>query len=335
MELLKFRAKLIVIGVSGLLVLILPGSVRAQSCSCPPEDELGFPLGQSSPGPPLFCSYPAVEGEDPNDFFCDYDVNTGALTVDHDAGLCPAHAVCSGAVCGNGTVEAGEQCDDGAANGTPGSCCSATCQKLPDSDGDGVCDAVDACTNIGGGQNFLANPKPRLVLGKINTDTVPGNDTLTLSGRFVIHGGPAFSTVDPGVNGARVLVQNNAGLTRIDAVLPAGAYAGHGTRGWKLSKTGNVWTYVDSTGTPLSGVTHVVIADKSHLGANNIVPGRVQVTVTGTKGTYPVVAGDEPLKAVVVLGGLPEAEAGYCGETAYTAGNCLFNKKVNAITCEP
>jgi len=34
----------------------------------------------------------------------------------------------SGAVCGNGIVEKGEQCDNGAANGTPGNPCSATCQ---------------------------------------------------------------------------------------------------------------------------------------------------------------------------------------------------------------
>ena len=30
--------------------------------------------------------------------------------------------------CGNGVVDLGEQCDDGAANGTPASCCSATCK---------------------------------------------------------------------------------------------------------------------------------------------------------------------------------------------------------------
>ena len=333
------RAKLIAIGVLGWLVLILPGSVYALSCSCPPQNETGIPLGVSSPGPLLFCSYPAFPGENPNDLFCDYNASTGALMVDHDAGFCPGNAVCTGGgMCGDGFVEVGlgEQCDDGAANGTPGSCCSATCQKLPDSDGDGVCDALDVCTNIGGSQNFLAaNRKPKLVLAKINTNAVTGNDTLSLSGRFVIHGGPAFSTVDPGANGARVLVQNQAGVNRIDAVLPAGAYAGHGTRGWTLNKAGNVWTYVDSTGTPLSGVTHLVIVDKSHLSAHDIMPGRVQVTVTGMQGTYPVVPGDEPLKAVVVLGGQAQAEAGYCGETDYTAGNCVFNKKANSITCEP
>ncbi|HLK13067.1 MAG TPA: hypothetical protein VKW76_16950 [Candidatus Binatia bacterium] len=35
------------------------------------------------------------------------------------------------AVCGDGIVEAGEQCDDGAANGTINSCCTATCTFQP------------------------------------------------------------------------------------------------------------------------------------------------------------------------------------------------------------
>src|SRR5206468_365292 len=30
--------------------------------------------------------------------------------------------------CGNGTVDAGENCDQGASNGTAGSCCSASCR---------------------------------------------------------------------------------------------------------------------------------------------------------------------------------------------------------------
>jgi uncharacterized delta-60 repeat protein len=33
----------------------------------------------------------------------------------------------AGATCGNGTIDPGEQCDDGAANGTAASCCSTSC----------------------------------------------------------------------------------------------------------------------------------------------------------------------------------------------------------------
>jgi len=40
--------------------------------------------------------------------------------------------------CGNGIIDLGEQCDDGAVNGTPASCCSATCKFKP---------AGSACAN--------------------------------------------------------------------------------------------------------------------------------------------------------------------------------------------
>jgi hypothetical protein len=79
--------------------------------TCPPEDQLGFAVGQKNEATdPIFCSYPAVEGEDPNDFFCTYSFvcslntwsrffvhhlvqTTGALVEDHDAGLCQSDAV--------------------------------------------------------------------------------------------------------------------------------------------------------------------------------------------------------------------------------------------------
>jgi cysteine-rich repeat protein len=50
----------------------------------------------------------------------------GAVVV---IGLLLLASIPAGAqTCGNSMVEAGEQCDDGAANGTAGSCCLATCQ---------------------------------------------------------------------------------------------------------------------------------------------------------------------------------------------------------------
>jgi len=58
---------------------------------------LGFTLGQNSDNAGiLFCSYPALAGEDPNDFFCRYNDSTGVLTEDHDADLCQPTAVFTG-----------------------------------------------------------------------------------------------------------------------------------------------------------------------------------------------------------------------------------------------
>ncbi|KAF8964585.1 hypothetical protein BDZ97DRAFT_2075219 [Flammula alnicola] len=61
---------------------------------CPPADLAGFPLGSNDVNEnPIFCSYPAFAGENPNDFFCTYSQVTGALEDDHDAGFCPGSAV--------------------------------------------------------------------------------------------------------------------------------------------------------------------------------------------------------------------------------------------------
>ena len=50
--------------------------------------------------------------------------------------------------CGDGVPQAGEACDDGAASGTPGNCCTRTCTPQPDgtSCGDGdVCNGAETC----------------------------------------------------------------------------------------------------------------------------------------------------------------------------------------------
>jgi len=50
---------------------------------------------------------------------------------------------CELELCGNGVVDAGEACDDGAQNGV-NDCCGASCQVV-DPDGDGVCSRDDVC----------------------------------------------------------------------------------------------------------------------------------------------------------------------------------------------
>src|SRR5437762_6094609 len=52
--------------------------------------------------------------------------------------------------CGNGTVDAGEDCDLGAANGTAGSCCSASCRFVTSGTvcraAVNECDLAESCT---------------------------------------------------------------------------------------------------------------------------------------------------------------------------------------------
>ena len=57
-------------------------------------------------------------------------------------------------LCGNGSVDGGEQCDQGAANGTAGSCCNTDCTFVasgtPCRASAGVCDVAESCTGSSG-----------------------------------------------------------------------------------------------------------------------------------------------------------------------------------------
>lgn len=77
-----------------------PSAAPPATCYvCPPTDNAGFAVGDNSDtSPTLFCSYPAFSGESPNDFFCDYNDQTGVLTTDNDAGFCPGTAVATACV---------------------------------------------------------------------------------------------------------------------------------------------------------------------------------------------------------------------------------------------
>lgn len=264
-------------------------------------------------------------------------------------------------VCGDDILSPGEACDEGSANGTTASCCSASCtiasagtacgtvagacdaqeycdgasplcpadQQLPDGDGDGACDAIDPCTNPGT-QTFAAKPKSVLVVGKINTDVQPGNDKLALSAAFTLPPGAPFGSLEIATTGARIVIEASGGAHPVDAVLPPGAYSDLTKKGWRQSSTGRRWTWYDDSGTPLSGITKVTLTDRN--GAKT--PRQVLVKVTASKGTYPVAPADAPLQAIVTLGGADAAADGICGESAFLAADCSFNGPANQVRCK-
>ncbi|MBI5549521.1 MAG: hypothetical protein HY901_37015, partial [Deltaproteobacteria bacterium] len=64
------------------------------------------------------------------------------------------HEVADSPGCGDGVVQAGEDCDQQGANGASGSCCSAACRFLPAGTlcraGAAACDAAESCTGLTG-----------------------------------------------------------------------------------------------------------------------------------------------------------------------------------------
>jgi hypothetical protein len=200
---------------------------------------------------------------------------------------------------------------------------------LPDIDADGLCDAQDPCTNIAGARDFLETPAPKVILGAIGSDTTPDNDRLSISGEFLLPPTVSFSQLRPETGGARVVIQNQAAATRLDARLPAGAYAGRGTRGWKQNGGLTKWTYLDRTASPVGGIVRMTTTARGDPASR-----QVRVAVKGRRGTYPIAAGDGPLRAAVVLGGPLSSQEGECGESDFQPGDCVFNGSQSRVTCK-
>src|SRR5206468_3734843 len=223
-----------------------------------------------------------------------------------DGNACTVSDRCTGGVCGgdptscgDGVVQpgCGEECDDGAGNGSD-HCCSASC-RVVDHDGDGICDRDDPCT----GPAVVANS--RLVVKKL--DTPPGDDTLAFKGEMTLPY-PFDPPLDPARKGVRLIIAGAQG-TRLDVTIPGGAYADPPRRGWTIGASSA--RYIDRSGAPLSGITAVAVQDKSARAL-----GLVRVTVKGKGGSYAISAADLPLSVEVIVDP-PAAETGQCGDARY------------------
>ena len=79
---------------------------------------------------------------------------------------------------------------------------------------------------------------------------------------------------------------------------------------------------------------HGIIAGRGARPGQTTAPRRVELSITGDNGTYPVVDGDVPIDVQVTLGGQPEAAAGLCTESAFVPADCFYNAGRNQLTCK-
>jgi len=233
-----------------------------------------------------------------------------ACTVDACAG-----GVCDGAtVCGDGIVQAGcgEVCDEGAGNGVDG-CCSTSC-SLVDADTDGLCDRDDPCT--GGGVLLDGQLKLRGI------SLPPGNDKLRLRGEVALS-----APIDPRFTGMRILFETQSGPL-FDAVLPPLAFDGQ--RGWTKAIGANVFRYKDRTGTPIAGITRVVLRERFAGGM------RYKVKVSGKRSDYAIAPADLPGRLTLVFDP-PAAADGSCVEVDIDGTSpppvCLFSPNGDLVLC--
>jgi len=228
--------------------------------------------------------------------------------------------------CGNGVVEAGEQCDDG--NLVAGDGCSASCRL--EVCGNGIRDAGEQCddgnTVSGDGCSAGCRLEGCKIMRSGQTlwlrsllaaqHGASGSDRLSLRAEFAIPS--AFGTLDPAATGTSLLVENAAGDDMLALTFPPGT-AWIGRRGR--------WLYRDRAGS-VGGVRKLVIADDTRGG----VPG-VDVRVSGRNGSYPFAFADLPLAVTILLGDATAGQAGSCGRRSFDAGSCRSTRGGTRLVC--
>jgi len=228
--------------------------------------------------------------------------------------------------CGNGVVEAGEQCDDG--NLVAGDGCSASCRL--EVCGNGIRDAGEQCddgnTVSGDGCSAGCRLEGCKIMRSGQTlwlrsllaaqHGASGSDRLSLRAEFAIPS--AFGTLDPAATGMSLLVENAAGDDMLALTFPPGAH-------W-IGRRGR-WLYRDRAGS-VGGIRKLVIADDTRGG----VPG-VDVRVSGRNGSYPLAFAELPLAVTILLGDATAGQAGSCGRRSFDAGSCRSTRGGTRLVC--
>jgi len=157
-------------------------------------------------------------------------------------------------------------------------------------------------------------------------DTPPGDDTLSFRGRVTLPH-PFAPALDPVTVGIGIVVADSTGARVLDVSLPGGAFERTTGVGWQASPGGTRWTWIDKSDAPAGGITKVSIRDMSRK-----LPGVVQVTVVGKRGSYPVDTGSLPLTGLVVLDP-PTAETGQCGQASFVGPGQVCTTNGTSVIC--
>ena len=172
--------------------------------------------------------------------------------------------------CGNGAIDAGEQC------GEPGlscadqctTCLSCICALTQPVCGDGnVCgnEQCEVDADCGSGQvcrgcQCLNTPtcESGIVMQTPTLRMRSASFRFRLAGQAVIP--KPWQAMNPVIDGVRVTIDAPTGPGRFDVVIPGGARSNR--VGWVVNRTATRWTYTDPSGSH-GGVTRVVIRDRS------------------------------------------------------------------------
>jgi len=243
--------------------------------------------------------------------------------------------VAAGTVC----RDAADECDIAeTCSGTDAHCPEDT--GRPDSDGDGICDAVDDCPatsdgkqgdSDGDGIGDACDPcsnivpvfavKPRMRFSRL---TVPGREKMRFKGIITV---PVSPPIDPSTKGVRVLVDDTDGSSLLDTIVPGGFDRTTGV-GWKRNKRNTAWRYRNPSG--FDSIVRIRIHGRRKM------PGWLKFVVIGQNGSYPMSPARMPAKGTMVIDS-PFATTGQCGEALFSAAPapaCAFRSHGRTLVCK-
>jgi cysteine-rich repeat protein len=229
--------------------------------------------------------------------------------------------------CGNGALDPGEECDDG--NARRGDGCAPDCTREARC-GDGAVDPGEECddgnTTRGDGCDQQCRAERCRVKGV--------GQTAWAGPRVALDRGPAghdrldvrgafaiampFADLAPAAHGLLVRLEDAAGGAAVEIALPPGP-------AWRVRRGG--WTYRDRRGA-VNGIRKVVLADRTHDGV-----AAVAVVASGRHGTYPFAAADLPLAVTVVLGDAAAGASGACGRYGFAGSACTARGRGARLVC--
>lgn len=181
----------------------------------------------------------------------------------------------------------------------------------PDSDGDGICDAADPCTNPAA----LTIIKSKLKISKLGGD--PADEMITIQGQLTV---PTMPSLDLLTNGFRIRVAGASGAAIVDASFAPGPYDTDTGTGWKVKSAGTKWSYACDKSVVKLGVTHKPAGS-----------GSLRFKVTAKERSLAVPASELPLTVTVVVDA-PTAETNQCAERAFDTAACA-SKGGTSVVC--